>query len=101
DKAATSLGGSTVRGIAAASATSGVSPAEIKSSAGQNIRAGAALLATYARDTVGGTPTDPGKWYGAVAKYSGSDEASVALGFADDVFAVMKKGAARPTTSGK
>ena len=66
--------------------------------AAQNIRAGAALLATYARDTVGGTPTDPGKWYGAVTKYSSSDEASVALGFADDVFAVMKKGAARTTT---
>src|SRR5947207_10655905 len=58
DKAATSLGGSMVRGIAAASAASGVSPTEIKTTAAQNIRAGAALLATYARDTVGGTPTD-------------------------------------------
>ncbi|HEX9267040.1 MAG TPA: peptidoglycan recognition family protein [Candidatus Limnocylindria bacterium] len=89
------------RGIAAASAVSGVSAAEIKTSATQNIRAGAALLASYARDTIGATPADPGKWYGAVAKYSSSDEASVALGFADDVFAVMKKGAARTTSSGE
>src|SRR6266550_2211735 len=99
-KGLTPSGGSGVRGIAAASAATGISPAEIRSSAGQNIRAGAALLAAYARDTVGATPADPGKWYGAVAKYSGSDEASVALGFADDVFAVMKKGATRTTTSG-
>ena len=100
-KGATPSGGSVVRGIAAASAASGVSPSEIKTSAAQNIRAGAALLAAYARDTVGATPTDPGKWYGAVAKYSSSDEASVALGFADDVFAVIKKGAARTTSTGE
>src|SRR5256884_481504 len=99
-KGVTPSGGSVVRGIAAASAESGVTPSEIKTSPPQNIRAGAALLAAYARDTVGATPTDPGTWYGAVAKYSSSDEASVALGFADDVFAVMKKGAARTTTSG-
>src|SRR5439155_4525906 len=67
----------------------------------QNIRAGAALLASYARDTVGGTPADAAKWYGAVAKYSASDEASVALGFADDVFSVLKKGAARTTSTGE
>src|SRR5256885_4042172 len=100
-KGVTPSGGSVVRGIAAASAESGVTPSEIKTSPPQNIRAGAALLGAYARDTVGATPTDPGKWYGAVAKYSSSDEASVALGFADDVFAVMKKGAARTTTSGE
>src|SRR5205814_4106818 len=99
-KGLTPSGGSGVRGIAAASAASGVSPSQIKTSAAQNIRAGAGLLAAYARDAVGATPTDPGKWYGAVAKYSSSDESSVALGFADDVFAVMKKGAARTTTSG-
>src|SRR5256885_5523209 len=100
-KGVTPSGGSMVRGIAAASAASGVSPSEIKTSAAQNIRAGAALLAAYGRDTIGATPADPGKWHGAVAKYSGSDEASVALGFADDVFAVMKKGAARTTSSGE
>src|SRR5437773_12021575 len=49
-KAATSSGGSVVRGIAAASAASGLSPSEIKTSAAQNLRAGAALLAAYERD---------------------------------------------------
>jgi len=100
-KAATPALGSGPRGIAAASAASGVSAAQIKTNATQNIRAGAALLATYARDTVGSTPADAGKWYGAVAKYSSSDEASVALGFADDVFAAIKKGAARTTSTGE
>jgi N-acetyl-anhydromuramyl-L-alanine amidase AmpD len=100
-KASTSTSVSGLRGIAAASSASGVSAAQIKTSATQNIRAGAALLATYARDTVGATPADAGQWYGAVAKYSSSDEASVALGFADDVFAVMKKGAARTTSTGE
>ena len=100
-KTATATSVSGPRGIAAASAASGISAAQIKTSAAQNIRAGAALLASYANDTVGATPADPGKWYGAIAKYSSSDEASVALGFADDVFAVIKKGAARTTSTGE
>ena len=75
--------------------------AQAKSSTTENIRAGAALLASYARDTVGTTPANPTKWYGAVAKYSGSDEASVALGFADDVFVLINDGASRTTSTGE
>ncbi len=89
------------RSVAAGAAAIGVSPDQLKTSAAQNTRAGAALLAGYARDTVGGTPADAAKWYGAVAKYSASDEASVALGFADDVFAVMNTGATGATSSGE
>jgi N-acetyl-anhydromuramyl-L-alanine amidase AmpD len=89
------------RSVAAGAAAIGVSPDQLRTSAAQNTRAGAALLASYARDTVGGTPGDAAKWYGAVAKYSASDEASIALGFADDVFSVMKKGAARTTSNGE
>src|SRR5438046_8133466 len=100
-KAATPALGGGPRGIAAASAASGVSAAQIKTSATQNIRAGAALLATYARQTVGGTPADPGQRYGADAKYTSSDEASVALGFADDVFRAIKKATARTKAAGE
>jgi N-acetyl-anhydromuramyl-L-alanine amidase AmpD len=89
------------RSIAAGAAAIGTSPDQTKTSATQNIRAGAALLASYARDTVGGAPANAAKWYGAVAKYSASDEASVALGFADDVFSVIKKGATRTTSTGE
>src|SRR5207237_8395647 len=80
---------------------SGAPASQLKTNASQNIRAGAALLARYARDTVGGTPADAAEWYGAVAKFSGSDEASVALGFANDVFAIINAGASRTTSTGE
>ena len=82
-------------------AATGTSPGRLKKEAAQNIRGGAALLAQYARDTVGDVPSDPGKWYGAVAQYSGSDERSVALGFADAVFATMRAGATRTLSDGQ
>ena len=94
-------GVATARGASAAAATLGLPLQVIEANAAQNIRAGALILARYARDTVGGTPSDAARWYGAVAKYSGSDEASVALGFADDVFAVINSGASRNTSSGE
>ncbi|WP_238594634.1 N-acetylmuramoyl-L-alanine amidase [Caenibacillus caldisaponilyticus] len=85
----------------AASALTGVSPAAIKSDPVQNIRAGAALLAKYARETVGRLPKNPADWYGAVAKYSGSDVESVAKGFAEDVFDTIRHGAKRAFPNGK
>ena len=60
--------------LAAAAAATGVSTGQLKREARQNVRGGAALLARYARDTVGAVPSDAAQWYGAVAKYSGSDE---------------------------
>jgi N-acetyl-anhydromuramyl-L-alanine amidase AmpD len=66
-----------------------------------NIRGGAALLAQYARETLGALPAGEGDWYGAVARYSGSDEARVALDFADAVYATMLSGAARTTSDGQ
>jgi len=87
--------------LAAAAAATGVSTSQLKREARQNLRGGAALLARYARDTVGAVPSDAAQWYGAVAKYSGSDERSVALGFADSVFAVINTGAARKLADGQ
>jgi N-acetyl-anhydromuramyl-L-alanine amidase AmpD len=92
------LAGPTI--VAAATAT-GVSSDTLKANATQNIRGGAALLAQYARDTVGTVPADAAKWYGAVAKYSGSADADVALGFADSVFATIATGASRTTGDGQ
>ena len=87
--------------LASAAAATGVNAGRLKKEATQNIRGGAALLAGYARDTVGGTPADASQWYGAVAMYSGSDERSVALGFADAVFAVISAGATRKLADGQ
>jgi N-acetyl-anhydromuramyl-L-alanine amidase AmpD len=67
----------------------------------QNIRGGAALLAQYARETVNGTPASEADWYGAVAKYSASDEATIALGYADDVYATINQGISRQTSEGQ
>jgi hypothetical protein len=79
----------------------GLSPDVLKQDAAQNIRGGAALLAKYARETVGATPGQEADWYGAVAKYSGSEESAVALGFADDVYATIQSGIERTTTDGQ
>ena len=87
--------------LASAAAATGVNAGRLKKEATQNIRGGAALLAGYARDTVGGTPADASQWYGAVAMYSGSDERSVALGFADAVFAAISAGATRKLADGQ
>lgn len=78
----------------------GVSPDVLKHDPVQNIRGGAALLAQYAKDTVGTLPENASAWYGAVAKYSGSDVDIVAEGFADDVYATINQGAARTTDDG-
>lgn len=67
----------------------------------QNIRGGAALLARDARRTVGRLPHRLSDWYGAVAAYSGSNNAPVALNFADAVFATIRAGAGRTTADGQ
>jgi N-acetyl-anhydromuramyl-L-alanine amidase AmpD len=82
----------------AAAALIGQSPETLKQDPAQNIRGGAALLAQYMRDTVGAPRRDEGDWYGAVAKYSGSQEAAVALDFADSVYGTIQQGAERTTT---
>ena len=67
----------------------------------QNIRGGAALLARYARATTGRLPADPADLYGAVAAYSGSRLATAARAFAGDVYATIRRGAARTTSDGQ
>ncbi len=79
----------------------GVSPELLKRDPAQNIRGGAALLAHYARETIGTTPADPAAWYAAVARYSGSPVAEVALDFADLVYATMSQGVSRTTSDGQ
>lgn len=79
----------------------GVDPDELKEDPVQNIRGGAALLAEYARDTAGEVPADEEDWYGAVAKYSGSKESSLALDFADQVFQTINEGVKREITDGQ
>jgi N-acetyl-anhydromuramyl-L-alanine amidase AmpD len=83
-----------------AAALLGLNPARLATDPAQNIRGGAALLAQYARST-GAAPAHLGDWYGAVAAYSGAGEALPALDFADVVFATIRQGAARTTSTGQ
>jgi hypothetical protein len=80
----------------------GVSTAQAATDPAANIRAGAALLAHYARGLSGGAlPRDIAGWYGAVAAYAGTPSAAAATGFADDVYATIAAGAARRTDDGQ
>jgi N-acetyl-anhydromuramyl-L-alanine amidase AmpD len=73
----------------------------LKSDPGLNIRGGAALLARYQREAAGGRPTDPGRWYAAVARLAGSPDLAGARRFADDVYAVVRTGATHTTLDGQ
>ncbi|MBO0829764.1 MAG: N-acetylmuramoyl-L-alanine amidase [Streptosporangiales bacterium] len=87
----------------AAAKLTGVDVATVEDDPTANIRGGAALLASYQRalhQPVGGT-TDPGSWYGAVARYSGASVDSTARSFANEVFAKVRDGVARTTTDGQ
>ncbi|MCK2217123.1 N-acetylmuramoyl-L-alanine amidase [Actinomadura sp. ATCC 31491] len=74
----------------------GVDPARLRDDPAANIRAGAALLASY-RGATGGDPAD---WYDAVARFSGADDPAAARQFADEVFAVIREGMRRRTDDG-
>lgn len=67
---------------------------QVRDNERHNIRAGAALLASYEKKVTGGsTPADPGQWYGAVARYSQSTGSAAARSFADAVFNDVRHGA--------
>jgi N-acetyl-anhydromuramyl-L-alanine amidase AmpD len=78
-----------------------VAPEQLQRDAAQNIRGGAALLAQYARYTLGREPTSVADWYGAVALYSGSPEHFMAHDFADRVYATIREGKSRTTQDGQ
>ncbi|MFJ3234364.1 N-acetylmuramoyl-L-alanine amidase [Streptomyces sp. NPDC086787] len=87
--------------VQTAAALTGLPAQRLRADETANIRAGAALLASYAKSTVGGTPKDPGQWYAAVARYSGSSEQRAAGSFADRVFTTIKSGARETTRDGQ
>ncbi|MFI9081512.1 N-acetylmuramoyl-L-alanine amidase [Streptomyces sioyaensis] len=87
--------------LTAAAKLTGTPAAQLRTDERQNIRGGAALLASYEKKVTGGTPQDPGGWYGAVAKYSQYSDKAAAKKFADTVFSAMSQGADRKTAGGQ
>ncbi|HEX5418296.1 MAG TPA: N-acetylmuramoyl-L-alanine amidase [Chloroflexota bacterium] len=88
--------------LTAAAKLLGVTPDVLKTDPTQNVRGGAALLAQYAKDTVGKVPTNnPSDWYGAVAKYRGSSVIGVDFTFADNVYKTILAGQSLTTSGGE
>lgn len=80
----------------------GATEQQVRTDPATNVRAGATLLARYARQSNGGRlPSTVGGWYAAAARYSGSGSRAGATLFADDVFATIRTGAARRTGDGQ
>jgi N-acetylmuramoyl-L-alanine amidase len=81
--------------LAAAAKLTGASVATVKSDPAQNIRAGAALLAAYAKQASGGTmPSTVVGWYGAVARF-GTGDSMTGRAFADSVMGLLRTGVAQ------
>jgi hypothetical protein len=92
-----------LRTLYKASELTGLDPVALRNDTAANIEGGAALLASYQR-SLGlpvGADTSAAQWYGAVASYAGAADRALAAAFADDVYAIMARGAARTTNTGQ
>ncbi|MFI8823936.1 N-acetylmuramoyl-L-alanine amidase [Streptomyces sp. NPDC053431] len=87
--------------LQAAAAMIGVAPQTLKRDELQNLRGGAALLASYQRQITREISPDAGRWYGAVARYSQAADAATAGRFADGVFTVIRTGKQRVREDGR
>jgi hypothetical protein len=86
--------------IAVAASLIDVDAATLRIDPAQNIRGGAALLASYQRE-LGVSSDRPGDWYGAVARYSGATDTGSASTFAAEVYKTINTGVARVTDDGQ
>jgi len=91
-----------LRTLLQAADLTGLTTQQLRTDPAANICGGAAILATYQRElgNSGGERTNAGKWYGAVARYSGAADVSTASRFADDVMATLRQGESRVTDDG-
>ncbi|MEU2237355.1 N-acetylmuramoyl-L-alanine amidase [Streptomyces vietnamensis] len=87
--------------LQAAATMIGVAPQRLKRDELQNLRGGAALLASYQRQITREMPLDPGSWYGAVAHYSQASDTTTAGRFADGVFEAIRSGRQRVRKDGQ
>ncbi|BBJ45874.1 amidase [Streptomyces antimycoticus] len=90
-----------LRTLGRAAELTGLSAEALRGDESANVRGGAALLAATQK-RLGLPPSeDPAGWYAAVAAYSGADDATAAAAFADEVYEVIRGGAARTTADGE
>ncbi|MEU6576865.1 peptidoglycan recognition family protein [Streptomyces sp. NPDC046805] len=75
----------------------GIPAGELRTDPAANVAGGAALLAAAQRDLGEPLSADPADWYGAVARFSGADDAATAASYANDVYDVLRTGEERTT----
>ncbi|MFI6938779.1 N-acetylmuramoyl-L-alanine amidase [Streptomyces sp. NPDC050418] len=90
-----------LRTLPRAAELTGLSAESLRSDSAANLRGGAALLAEAQRKAGKPLSDDPSDWYAAVAAYSGADDEASAASYANEVFAVIRDGAARTTDAGQ
>ncbi|THA27782.1 N-acetylmuramoyl-L-alanine amidase [Streptomyces sp. RKND-216] len=90
-----------LRTLPEAAELTGIAAERLREDPAANIAGGAALLAQAQRELGLPASEDPADWFGAVAAYSGADDATTAAVYAGDVFDVIRNGAARTTDSGQ
>ncbi|MBA2445211.1 MAG: N-acetylmuramoyl-L-alanine amidase, partial [Nocardioidaceae bacterium] len=92
-----------LRTLQLAADLTGLNPRQLRTSPAANVCGGAAILAHYQRrlGLALGEETDVGRWYAAVARYSGAADASTARRFAEDVFTTLSQGESRVADDGE
>ncbi|MEU0333471.1 N-acetylmuramoyl-L-alanine amidase [Streptomyces sp. NPDC006193] len=73
----------------------------LRTDAAANVRGGAALLADTQRQLGKPLSADPADWWEAVAHFPGTRDITSAVTYADDVFALIRRGAHRTTAEGQ
>jgi hypothetical protein len=92
---------SSLRTLYKASELTGLDPVALRNDTAANIEGGAALLASYQRSLGLPLSAPVEQWYGAVASYAEASDRASAATFADDVYSIMARGAARTTNTGQ
>ncbi|WP_225833211.1 N-acetylmuramoyl-L-alanine amidase [Streptomyces sp. NK08204] len=78
-----------------------VQPERLRTDPAANVRGGAAVLADTQRRLGKPLSDDPADWWEAVERFSGTPDVTSAATYANDVFAVIRRGAHRITAEGQ
>ncbi|MFJ2814757.1 MULTISPECIES: N-acetylmuramoyl-L-alanine amidase [unclassified Streptomyces] len=90
-----------LRTLPKAAGLTGLSARALRTDPAANVAGGAALLAAAQKKLGEPLSSDPADWYGAVAGFSGADDARTAAAYADDVYDVLRTGERRTNDAGQ
>jgi N-acetyl-anhydromuramyl-L-alanine amidase AmpD len=84
-----------------AATLTGIPADRLRHDRGDNLRGGAALLASYQKQLTGGTSANPSDWTAAIAEYSHLTDKKAATSFASGVLASVSSGVRQRTSDGQ